>query len=140
MRQFEQMLGDGNSVEYHPGLSTPLRRRGRPKGATSSSLAEVRAQAAEEKRRLREEMQEKITELHQQLQEMQDYYQQELEVLRETLSITRKREESYRIALKDRLHEVADHLHTTLLDWATAELQEGEVYKRKRGRPRKTLK
>ncbi|MBK8455004.1 MAG: DNA-binding protein [Thiofilum sp.] len=140
MRQFESIRVDGGSVEYHPNLSIPLRRRGRPKGATSASLSEVRAQAAEEKRRLREEMQEKIAELREQLQEAQDTYQQELNELRELLNITRKREESYRIALKERLHEVADHLHTTLLDWATAELQEGEVYKRKRGRPRKTLK
>ncbi|WP_020559280.1 hypothetical protein [Thiofilum flexile] len=140
MRQSEQMRVDGNNTDYYPSLNIPLRRRGRPKGATSASLSEVRAQAAEEKRQLRDHLEEKIADLRQQLQEVEEHYQRELEELREALNITRKREESYRIALKDRLHEVADHLHTTLLDWATAELQEGEVYKRKRGRPRKTLK
>ncbi|MEN9434242.1 MAG: hypothetical protein RLZZ422_1831 [Pseudomonadota bacterium] len=140
MIQGEQVLAITGITEDHAGLGIPVRRRGRPKGAASASLSEVRAQAAEEKRRLRDEMQEKVAELRQQLVEVQENYQKELDELREMLNITRKREECYRQALRDRIQQVADHLHNTLLDWAEAELQEGEVYKRKRGRPRKTLK
>lgn len=140
MIQGEQVRTISNNTEHQTGLDAPVRRRGRPKGAASASLSDVRAQAAEEKRRLREEMQEKVAELRQQLISAEEAYQKELEQLREALNVTRKREECYRHALSDRIQDVADRLHTTLLDWADAELQEGEVYKRKRGRPRKTLK
>lgn len=50
------------------------RGRGRPKGATSSTLTEVRAQAAEEKRKLREELGNKINQLREQLEDLELKY------------------------------------------------------------------
>ena len=141
MMQSEQGLSISGAVgEHRKILEVSIKRRGRPKGALSASLSEVRAQAAEEKRLMRDEMQEQILLLRQQLVQAEEIHQQEIAQLQEILSMTRKREESYRAALQERLQLVATHLHDTLLDWGEAELKEGEVYKRRRGRPRKTLK
>ena len=52
----------------------------------------------------------------------------------------KRRESNYQQALGARLHEVAEHLQSTLISWGTAELEEAQVDKRGRGRPRKTLK
>lgn len=116
------------------------RGRGRPKGSSSATLAEVRAQAAKEKRQLQAELTEKIESLQQRLEQAEANYQREIEELQAKLQITQKRESSYREALDEKLHVVADHLHSTLLQWGRAELEEGSIYKRGRGRPRKTLK
>lgn len=116
------------------------RGRGRPKGATSSTLAEVRAETAEEKRKIREELGNKINQLRDQLDELDERYKEEVRELRESLRASEQREAFFRSALEDRLHVVAEHIHKSLTDWATAELEEGQITQRKRGRPRKTFK
>jgi predicted transcriptional regulator len=116
------------------------RGRGRPKGATSSTLADVRTQAAEEKRKLRDELTNKINQLRGQLEELDANYKDEVRELREALRASEQREGFFRSALEDRLHVVAEHIHKSLTDWATAELEEGQITQRKRGRPRKTFK
>lgn len=116
------------------------RGRGRPKGATSSTLAEVREQAAEEKRKIREELTAKINQLRLQLDETEARYREELRELRESLRASEQRESFYRAALEERLKMVADHIHQSLTAWAQAELEEGQITQRKRGRPRKTFK
>jgi molecular chaperone GrpE (heat shock protein) len=116
------------------------RGRGRPKGATSSTLTEVRAQAAEEKRKIREELGSKIELLRHQLEALDEKYKEELQELQEALRVTEQRENFFRAALEDRLQIVAEHIHKSLVDWADAELEEGQVTRRKRGRPRKTFK
>lgn len=116
------------------------RGRGRPKGATSSTLAEVREQAAEEKRKLREELTNKINQLRLQLEEMEDRYREDVRELREALRASEQREAFFRSALEERLIVVAEHIHKSLTDWAAAELEEGQITQRKRGRPRKTFK
>ncbi|MEN9502431.1 MAG: hypothetical protein RI964_1716 [Pseudomonadota bacterium] len=116
------------------------RGRGRPKGATSSTLSDVRAQAAEEKRKLREELGNKINQLREQLEALEAKYKEDMQDMQETLRMTEQRESFFRAALEDRLHIVAEHIHKSLVDWADAELEEGQVTRRKRGRPRKTFK
>lgn len=123
-----------------PDDSNTKRSRGRPKGATSSTLAEVRAQAAEEKRKIREELSHKINVLRHQLDEMDNSYKDEVRELREALRMSEQRETFYRAALEERLLIVADHVHKSLTEWAAAELEEGQITQRKRGRPRKTFK
>jgi len=120
---------------------TVLRRgRGRPKGATSSTLTEVRSQAAEEKRKLREELSGKVEQLREQLQSLEWKYKEDVRELQEALRLSEQRENFFRMALEERLKVVAEHMHKTLTDWADAELEEGQVSRRKRGRPRKTFK
>lgn len=116
------------------------RGRGRPKGATSSTLSEVRAQAAEEKRKLREELGNKINQLREQLEALETKYKEDMQEMQEALRVTEQRESFFRAALEERLHIVAEHIHKSLVDWADAELEEGQVTRRKRGRPRKTFK
>lgn len=116
------------------------RGRGRPRGSSSATLAEVRAEALKEKRQLQAEFTQKIESLEQQLLKLETTYTNEVDELRSQLQKTRKREAAYREALDQKLHEVADHIHSTLLQWGRAELEEGSIYKRGRGRPRKTLK
>ncbi len=120
--------------------SVKKRGRGRPKGATSSTLADVRAQAAEEKRKIRDEMSNKVEQLRVQLEELEARAREEVRELQEALRISEQRENFFRAALEDRLQIVADHIHKSLVDWADAELEEGQVTRRKRGRPRKTFK
>lgn len=116
------------------------RGRGRPKGATSSTLAEVREQAAEEKRKLRDELTNRINQLRLQLEETEDRYREDVRELREALRASEQREAFFRTALEERLMVVAEHIHKSLTDWAAAELEEGQITQRKRGRPRKTFK
>lgn len=116
------------------------RGRGRPKGATSSTLADVRSQAADEKRKIRDELTQKVTQLRSQFDEMDANYKEEVRELREALKASEQREAFFRSALEERLHVVAEHIHKSLTDWATAELEEGQITQRKRGRPRKTFK
>ncbi|WP_228292302.1 DNA-binding protein [Candidatus Thiothrix anitrata] len=120
--------------------TTKKRGRGRPKGATSSTLSDVRAQAAEEKRKIREELSNKVEQLRGQLEEMEAQAREEIRELQEALRISEQRENFFRAALEERLHVVAEHIHKSLIDWATAELEEGQITQRKRGRPRKTFK
>ncbi len=116
------------------------RGRGRPKGATSSTLTEVRAQAAEEKRKLREELGNKINQLREQLEDLELKYKEDMQAAQDLLKVAEQRETFFRAALEDRLQIVADHIHKSLIDWAEAELEEGQITQRKRGRPRKTFK
>lgn len=120
--------------------SVKKRGRGRPKGATSSTLADVRAQAAEEKRKIREELGEKIDQLRAQLEEVEAKAKADARELQEALRVSEQRENFFRAALEERLQIVADHIHKSLVDWADAELEEGQITRRKRGRPRKTFK
>ena len=60
--------------------------------------------------------------------------------LEQELDLLRKRELYYQQALGARLEEVATHIYDTLINWGDAELSEAQIDKRKRGRPRKTLK
>lgn len=120
--------------------SVKKRGRGRPKGATSSTLADVRAQAAEEKRKIREELGEKIDQLRAQLEEVEAQAKADARELQEALRVSEQRENFFRAALEERLQIVADHIHKSLVDWADAELEEGQITRRKRGRPRKTFK
>jgi hypothetical protein len=134
------------SKRSHTGLtdmqedSVKKRGRGRPKGATSSTLADVRAQAAEEKRKIREELGEKIDQLRAQLEEVEAKAKADARELQEALRVSEQRENFFRAALEERLQIVADHIHKSLVDWADAELEEGQITRRKRGRPRKTFK
>ncbi|MBJ6610170.1 MAG: DNA-binding protein [Candidatus Thiothrix moscowensis] len=116
------------------------RGRGRPKGATSSTLAEVREQAAEEKRKLKDDLNHKLNQLREQLENVEARYKEEVRELQEALKASEQREAFFRTALEDRLQIVADHIHKSLIDWADAELEEGQITRRKRGRPRKTFK
>ncbi|MFM2318971.1 MAG: hypothetical protein RLZZ215_1592 [Pseudomonadota bacterium] len=118
----------------------PLKKRGRPKGASSATISEVRQQAAEEKRQLKSEYNNKIVELETSLEELQAHYDANLLRLEQELELLRKRELCYQQALGVRLEEVAMHLYDTLINWGDAELAEAQIDKRKRGRPRKTLK
>ncbi|MEZ5538036.1 MAG: DNA-binding protein [Thiolinea sp.] len=115
-------------------------KRGRPKGSRTTTLAAVRKQAAEEKNQLKRELDKKIRDLRSELQTLQGKYDQDIAQLQDELEVFRRREASYRLALSERLNEVADHLQTTLLNWGSAELEEAQIDKRGRGRPRKTLK
>lgn len=135
--------GQNNETGYkpmQPDDSRNKRGRGRPKGATSSTLAEVRAQAAEEKRKIREELSNRVNHLRHQLDELDNKYKDDVRELREALRMSEQREAFFRAALEERLLVVADHIHKSLTDWANAELEEGQITQRKRGRPRKTFK
>lgn len=116
------------------------RGRGRPKGATSSTLADVRAQAAEEKRKIREDLGAKIEQLRANLEHAEEKSRSDIRALQEALKASEQREQFFRTALEERLQVVADHIHKSLVDWADAELEEGQITQRKRGRPRKTFK
>lgn len=118
----------------------PLKKRGRPKGAISATISDVRQQAAEEKRQLKSEYNGKIDELQTSLEELQTRYDASVLRLEQELDLLRKRELYYQQALGVRLEEVATHLYDTLINWGDAELSEAQIDKRKRGRPRKTLK
>ncbi|MFN3785761.1 MAG: DNA-binding protein [Thiothrix sp.] len=134
-------LGTTAQADDVQGTTEVVKRgRGRPKGATSSTLAEVREQAAEEKRKLRDELTNKINQLRLQLEETEDRYRQDVRELREALRASEQREAFCRSALEERLMVVAEHIHKSLTDWAAAELEEGQITQRKRGRPRKTFK
>lgn len=134
---------NGNSQAMHVTTNEDAlkkRGRGRPKGSTSRTLSEVRAEMAEEKRKLREQLNNRIDQLRRQLNEMEERSKVEIRDLQEALRVSEQREAFYRAALEERLQIVADHVHTKLLDWAQAEIQEGQITQRKRGRPRKTFK
>ena len=118
----------------------PLKKRGRPKGAISATISDVRQQAAEEKRQLKHEYTGKIDELQTTIDELQLRYEASVMRLEQELDLLRKRELYYQQALGARLEEVATHLYDTLINWGDAELSEAQIDKRKRGRPRKTLK
>jgi hypothetical protein len=133
----EEQTGQAN---MQPDIPTKKRGRGRPKGATSSTLSEVRAQATEEKRKIREELSTRIEQLKTQLETLELESRDEIRELQEALRLSEQRENFFRAALEDRLQVVADHIHKSLVDWADAELAEGQVTRRKRGRPRKTFK
>lgn len=120
--------------------SVKKRGRGRPKGATSSTLSDVRAQAAEEKRKIREELGNKIEQLRSQLEVTEMRAREEIRELQEALRVSEQRESFFRAALEERLQVVAERIYKSLTDWATAELEEGQITQRKRGRPRKTFK
>ncbi|GEM_PF-2096335 len=118
----------------------PLKKRGRPKGAISATISEVRQQAAEEKRQLKSEYHERIEQLQTTIDQLQMRYELTVLQLEQELELLRKRELYYQQVLGGRLEEVAKHLYDTLVAWGEAELAEAQIDKRKRGRPRKTLK
>lgn len=115
-------------------------KRGRPKGARTTRLSEVRRQATEEKRQIRVELGNKIESLKTELESLKRRYEEDTHRLNDELELLKRRENNYQQALGVRLHEVAEHLQNTLLSWGSAELEEAQVDKRGRGRPRKTLK
>lgn len=115
-------------------------KRGRPKGARTTTLAEARRQAAEEKVKLKHDFNKINDALKSELTILQEKYDQDIARLNDELEVCHRREANYRLALGERLHEVAEHLQTTLLSWGDAELEEAIIDKRGRGRPRKTLK
>lgn len=125
---------------HEPVSKKTTRRRGRPKGATSASVSEVRKQAAEEQRQLKRAYGAQIEALQAELAELQQRYERETAQLHAELDTLRKREYCYQQALQERLSELASHLHETLISWGQAELEEAQIDKRKRGRPRKTVK
>lgn len=116
----------------------PLKKRGRPKGAISATISEVRQQAAEEKRQLKSEYSSKIDQLQTTIEQLQERYEATVVRLEQELDLLRKRDLYYQQALGARLEEVATHLYDTLINWGDA--AEAQIDKRKRGRPRKTLK
>lgn len=122
------------------GKGESVAKRGRPKGARTTTLAEARRQAAEEKAKMKRDFNKVKDALHKEIDSLREKHAQELAQLNEELEIYRRREANYRQALGERLQEVAGHLQTTLLNWADAELEEAVIDKRGRGRPRKTLK
>lgn len=119
---------------------SPAPRRGRPKGARTTTLTEARRQAADEKAKLKRDFSKINDALQGELEVLQNKYDRDMAQLNDELEIFKRREASYRLALGERLHEVADYLQTTLLSWGDAELEEAVIDKRGRGRPRKTLK
>ncbi|SKA95897.1 hypothetical protein SAMN02745130_03833 [Thiothrix eikelboomii] len=130
----------GTNGELDIMSGQPLKKRGRPKGASSATISEVRQQAAEEKRQLKSEYNNKIIELETTLEALQVQYDADFLRLEQELEVLRKWELYYQQALGVRLEEVAMHLYDTLVNWGDAELAEAQIDKRKRGRPRKTLK
>ncbi|PID34239.1 MAG: DNA-binding protein, partial [Thiotrichales bacterium] len=100
----------------------------------------ARRQAAEEKAELKRDFDKINNALRDELDTLREKYNQDIARLNEELGIYQRREVNYRLALGERLHEVAEHLRTTLLSWGEAELKEAVIDKRGRGRPRKTLK
>lgn len=115
-------------------------KRGRPKGARTTTLAEARRQATEEKAKMKREFNKINDALHKEIEHLRSKHEQDIAQLNDELEVYRRREANYRQALGERLQEVAGHLQTTLLNWADAELEEAVIDKRGRGRPRKTLK
>lgn len=120
--------------------TTKKNKRGRPKGARTTRLSEVRRQATEEKRQIKAELGTKIETLKAELELLQSRYHEDINRLNDEIELFKRRENSYQQALGARLHQVAEHLQKTLISWGTAELEEAQVDKRGRGRPRKTLK
>ncbi len=139
---FHGELGNlsGNNGGYNFMSDKSVRKRGRPKGAVSATVSEVRQQASEERRKLKVEYSSRIDALQLALDEWKSRYESDVAHLEHELEILKKREQCYQQALGARLEEVAKHLHHTLITWGEAELEEAQVDKRKRGRPRKTLK
>ena len=115
-------------------------KRGRPKGSRTTRLSEVRKQATEEKKKIRAELGEKIEALQAELQTLRHRYEDDTSRLMDELELLKRRENNYQQELSLRLHEVAEYLQNTLINWGEAELEEAQVDKRGRGRPRKTLK
>lgn len=136
---FEQQHSTGHG-EMQSENASQKRGRGRPKGSTSSTLADVRAQAAEDKRKLKDDMTNRLNQLREQLDTAEARYKEEIRELQEALKASEQREAFFRTALEDRLQIVAEHIHKSLTEWADAELEEGQITRRKRGRPRKTFK
>lgn len=128
------------NVEQRSMNHKPVKKRGRPKGAVSASISEVRKQAAEEKRQLRQEFVEKIDALQAEVGEWRRRYDADIAALNQEIDVLRRREGCYQQALGERLEEVAARVQDTLLNWANAELEEAQIDKRRRGRPRKTIK
>lgn len=126
--------------ENNKQQSAGKNKRGRPKGSKTTTLAEVRKQAAEEKAKIRLEMSQKISELQAGLEKLKKHYELQNQQLTEEVETLKRREANYQQALGEKLLEVADKLQSTLVNWGTAELEEAQVDKRGRGRPRKTLK
>ncbi len=131
---------NGGLKDRATGAAVKTNRRGRPRGAKTTTLAEVRKKAADEKHQLKRELGRKINTLQAELDALQNKYDHELAQLYEELEVCRRREASYRQALGERLQEVTEHLQTLLLNWGAAELKEARIDKRGRGRPRKTIK
>lgn len=115
-------------------------KRGRPKGARTTTLAEARRQAAEEKASMKREFSKINGALQSELTALREKYDEDMAQLHDELDVYRRREANYRLALGERLNEVADYLQNTLVKWGEAELEEAVIDKRGRGRPRKTLK
>uniref|UniRef100_A0A6S6UK19 DNA-binding protein n=1 Tax=uncultured Thiotrichaceae bacterium TaxID=298394 RepID=A0A6S6UK19_9GAMM len=133
--QFESDETSASSAE-----APPAPKRGRPKGARTTTLAKARREAADEKAKLKRDFSKINDALQNELEVLQDKYDKDIAQLNDELEVLKRREVNYRLALGERLHEVADYLQTTLLSWGDAELEEAVIDKRGRGRPRKTLK
>lgn len=116
------------------------RKRGRPKGSTSMTLATARKIAKKEKKELRKSLMKKITSLKNTLQNEEKKHKKAMRKLHEEVLELQQKEMIYRNILEKKIDVVADHLHSTLINWAKAELSEAIITKRRRGRPRKTLK
>ncbi|WP_020395305.1 hypothetical protein [Thiolinea disciformis] len=117
-----------------------IKKRGRPKGAISASLAEVRSRAAEDLRQQKLSYETRILELKASLEECKSRYSAEIQQLKLDLDLSRRREQNYQQALSERLNEMVAYLQESLINWGKAELEEAQIDKRKRGRPRKTIK
>lgn len=77
----------------------PLKKRGRPKGAISATISEVRQQAAEEKRQLKSEYHERIEQLQTTIDQLQMRYELTVLQLEQELELLRKRELYYQQVL-----------------------------------------
>lgn len=93
-----------------------IKRRGRPKGAVSASLAEVRSQAAEDLRQQRMSYEKRILELKNQLDECKSRYHADIQQLKSDLELSKRREQNYQQALTDRLNEMVAYLQESLLN------------------------
>ncbi|MEZ5450088.1 MAG: hypothetical protein R3E89_14335 [Thiolinea sp.] len=91
-----------NKISRSPEKSSPEQdakgRRGRPKGARTTSLTEVRRQAAAEKNRLKLELGNKIKELQQELHDLQKLYEEDTARLNEEIDHLKRREGNYQKA------------------------------------------
>lgn len=133
-------LSENNSKQKVVSKPPVTKKRGRPKGAVSASLSDVRKQATEERRQLKLQHSQQVAKLQAELDLLRRAYDEDVGSLAHELELSRRRESNYQQALGERLVEVAGYLQETLLNWGAAELEEAQIDKRKRGRPRKTLK
>lgn len=133
-------VSENNGKQKVVSKQSVVKKRGRPKGAVSASLSDVRKQAAEERRQLKLQHSQQVSDLQAELNALRQAYDDDVGSLTHELELLRRRESNYQQALGERLIEVAGHLQETLINWGTAELEEAQIDKRKRGRPRKTLK